>query len=519
MGNELIDPKQQGPGLVQLRELQSYSFTEWDTVTRVKAAVRSLEMGHFDLAGQLWDSMVRDDRLGGCMMTRSESICSLPLSFTPGAGPKADACMALVEEKWAQILPDDAITDLLKQGLGLGLGVGEWVWNRDDESGFLLPQLKVWPTRWVFWRWDTRSYWLMTEAGNVEIDTTSGQWCLFAPYGLRRAWMGGLIRRLFIPWLLRQWASRDSGRYSEVYGSPMRKAKVPPGAKDEDVARFVRAVAGAVGESVIKLPSDATGTGWDVELLEAEGNGFEGFISLIDKQDANIAIAILGQNLTTEVKGGSYAAAGVHNVIRNDLLRGDAKKFCSTVKAQGLAYVARYNFGSAEDAPTPCYVTEPPEDKDAAAKALGSLGDAITKLRTAGLPLDTKKIVQRFNVPVTENAPDELEAQEADPNADDEEVDDEKPTKPVKRSHDNRAAIEAQLRIDDLAEDAEHHARPAADLEKLTDVVRTATSLDDMKAQLLKAFGKMTRPQLSKVLSAAYALAELEGRFAATLER
>jgi phage gp29-like protein len=46
---------------------------------------------------------------------------------------------------------------------------------------------------------------------------------------------------------------------------------------------------------------------------------------LLESCKTEVAIAILGQNLTTEVKGGLYAAAESHMAVRQDIIYGDKK--------------------------------------------------------------------------------------------------------------------------------------------------------------------------------------------------
>jgi phage gp29-like protein len=235
----------------------------------------------------------------------------------------------------------------------------------------------------------------------VEVRIGDPQWLVYAPHGIERGWMMSLVRSLAVPWLIRQWGWRDWGRYSEVHGLPTRKGKVPYGASEEDKQRFIQEIASLGTESTIRLPQGATkdDPGFDVELLEAESNTWEGFEKLLVRADTCIAVRIVGQNLTTEVEGGSYAAANVHDRVRNDILRADADSLAEALHRQTLSDYARFNFGDPGLAPLPKWDVEPPEDENAEATAAKTWADAIVTLQATGAKPDVDAILDAHNIP------------------------------------------------------------------------------------------------------------------------
>src|SRR5438094_441501 len=114
-----------------------------------------------------------------------------------------------------------------------------------------------------------------------------------SPYGEQLGWLDSMVRALAIPWLIRQWARRDWARYSEVHGMPIRKGIVPAKAQEEDKLRFIDEIAQFSSETILRLPQGSEeGSKFDVQLLEASSQSWEGFQALIGQTDVSIAVTL-----------------------------------------------------------------------------------------------------------------------------------------------------------------------------------------------------------------------------------
>ncbi len=394
------------PARTKYRDLPVASSQSFDDVGTVRQALLDLERGQFLASAQLCDAFGGDDRITGVLQTRVDALCSLPLELSGRTSKrKAAKLAARAQNEWSGWFPDAELKRLLRWGLLLRLGIGELLWDT-SQPGYWAPRLKVWDPRYAYWRWDTRTFWLITLDGQVEITPGDGHWVLYAPDGYARGWMGGLVRSMALMFLIRRWAIRDWARYSEVHGLPIKKAVVPADAKAEDKESFEDDLRTLGGEGVIRVAKDEQGHGFDIALVEAASQSWEGFQRLIEKCDECIAVDVLGQNLTTSVKGGgSYAAANVHDRIRLDRLEADAKSLGDCLAEQVMVPWAVYNWADERLAPRVSWSTKVPEDRASTATTLNSLGDALNKLKTAGFNVDLAEVAKQFRIPLVEGDP------------------------------------------------------------------------------------------------------------------
>lgn len=506
--------------LPQLRDLPAISVGEFNDVQRVRRAMREMEDGHsFFLASGVVDAMGRDDRISGCMAQRIDGFFALPPLLDGGTESSAEA----LRENADAMFPGDQLSMLVHWGVMLGVGLAQLTWAQKD--GLWQPTLRTWHPRFLRWDSNTRSFWVSTELGpQVEVNPGDGQWVLYTPYGQQYGWMQSRVRSLAIPWLIRQWAMRDWARHSEVLGIPVRKAVVPRTASAEEKKKFLNAVAALGTESCLMVEQGAEEEGdrFDLELVEAESGNGEAFDRLLTKMETNISISIVGQNLTTEVHGGSYAAANVHANVRADIISRDCRTLTRCLKEQVIAPWAELNFGSALGAPTYTWDAKPPEDTKASADTLNALGDGLTKLVAVGFKVDSAKAAERFGIPVLEGQESvELEppAQEAAEGFDeaDSESQAQGRTMSLSQAQAPAGAVQGQQYIDRLAGNAAEAGTKAIrpNLERILEVVQAAKSFEELKHSLLHTFQALTEHDLADVLEKATVLAELAGRFSA----
>jgi phage gp29-like protein len=515
-------------------DLQPSLWSDW-TLDGVRSVLGAHEDGDFRDSAQLVEAMGRDDRVDAVLRTRVQAILGLPFEMLPAEGRenqrgKSVAKLALAH--WYLGSPESVIGRFLTDGIQLGVSIGEITWRKVGRSW--APMLRPKNMQHVRYRWDVRRYELSTPTGPVLIEPGTGDWFVYEPYG-ERSWMGGAVRALAIPWLVRQYAVRDWARFNEIHGSPARKVKVPAGLEGPDRDLFRAQMANPGREMTLFLPQNSDGTGADVELLEATNGDGATFDKLITSCNVSIAVRLLGQNLTTEVQGGSYAAANMHDRVRQDYAESDVETMTTQLHAQVWEFWAEYNLGNVALAPFPAWQTTPPEDAKTKAEVLDKSADALGKLLAQRLPVDLEKWCETFGIELTKGAPlpelpeaapepavgpdgkpVDVPAEGAD-GAEDAPVLNEAPLGNVV----SLAAVKASPGIVDGQDfvdgqvDAgiEEGARAfAPDLAIVLDAIEASSSYADLRKRLRTAYRDMPPSELAGLLERAVILAELAGR-------
>lgn len=521
------------PSTVQLRDLPYYNWTPFDSIGVAKNAINALQNGDLSQAANLVDAMRCDDRIGGCLMTRTACLPSLPITFAPAKGRKGKSIATELEENFECMFDDKSLREILQWWTMLGAAFAEIIWKPEINPTNLSSSrwkmsLKVWHPQNFHFNHSTRSFWVNHMDGQSEIKPGDGKWIVFTAGAFERCFLYGKVRELYMPWLLRQWARRDVGRYSEVYGQPIRAIYTPRDADERDKARFMRENTSLGTESVIRLPQGASkdSPGFDIKLIEAQGRGFDGFLALAREVGNDIAISLLGQNLTTEVRGGSFAAAQVHENIRSDILKGDAELLSQCLREQALKYWAKYNFGDEELAPTFEWVTDPPGDKTKDAEFLKALGEGVQALKLVGAKPDIDKLLLEADIPVTAPA-EEIEAlppppqdtkmlpngQPQDEQNQEPELHSAKITSNATRGGAVAKAVTGQAYIDGLVTSSTKEAAAvlAKDLEKVLTVILSSNSFDEMTKGLELAYPSMDETEMSDLIQRALLLASMNG--------
>lgn len=362
----------------------------------MRNALVAHECGEFASSGILADALLRDDRIFATLDTRVLGVLGLPWVCEPSEATsnqrKAKTYADNVQSWFFQAMPEATWADVLRVQNRMGFAVGELTWARHS-SGEFRPKLHVHHSQFVSYRHDLGRFQLNTKKGLVDVTPGDGRWVLFAPNGQAAPWMNGTIRAVSIPYLVRTFARRDWARRSEVEGLGVRKAKIPANADPKLVDKFLRDVRNLGAETSIRLPE-----GFDFNIEAPAATAADGFSKLIGHCDMAITLAILGQNLTTEVTGGSYAAASVHARVQLDRLESDVSMLATTIHDQIIVPWGNYNFPDFDPdaAPWPRWDTRPPEDVQKNAQALLTLSQALSGLLNQGV--DITPILERFDL-------------------------------------------------------------------------------------------------------------------------
>lgn len=357
----------------------------WNPVS-VRNALNAHKIGMFEMSGMLVDDIIADDRVTSVTASRLSGLFSREVIHTPANDSReAKEVLDAWERAWPAICSHGSLLQIGAYQMLFGWWPAQLVWN--TEKPIAVPRLDPWHARYTYYHWDLRRYIALTQDGSKVIFPGDGKWLLHAPRGEYRAWMWGAIRAIAKLWLLRDYALRDMSRFSEVHGMPIRKAIAPAASDPNDRDAFAKALGNLGQETTIMVTqgADQAGMNYDLELVEATATAWEIFPGLVDRCDMGITLAILMQNLTTEVKGGSFAATQSHMDIRQNGIEADNEAWKLTLHEQVARPFAYVNFGDADLAPTTCWDVTPKEDYAANGQRFYSFGQAMQVLRQAGI--------------------------------------------------------------------------------------------------------------------------------------
>jgi len=287
----------------------------------------------------VYREMLADGRIGACLESRRAGV--LALNWEIDRGQAKSRVGRFVQDVFDR-LPMRRILDQMLMASWYGMQPMEVVWARNG-SNWIPGQVKVKPVKWFAFDEDgelrlrTRENpqgellppmkFLLPRRGEEEEN----------PYGERVA------ARCFWPLAFRKGGMRFWVQFAEKYGSPFLVGRHPRGADVKEIDRLADMLESMVQDAIAVIPDDSS-----VEFKEAGGKGSSGTLykQLKDACDEDLAIAILGQNLTTEVQGGSYAAAQTHFAVRADIVDAD-RAMVQEALQKLIGWLVDLNFGAA----------------------------------------------------------------------------------------------------------------------------------------------------------------------------
>lgn len=377
--DDLVDPSQ----AKRYRELPVYGAPMRDRKWSVDYIIGELDQGQYVNAGVACDSVLRDARVLGALEQRNAGLFCAPLELQAAdESTLANEIRDEVERNWESMFPRPVLEDTHQYGVLAGIAVAqkEWRWEPSGRSAagrWIFRVSKVLHPRYYQWRWDKDSYFVMTlEQGLVRIPRRSTEWLVHAPYGYDRAYLRGRLRALLDPVLARSWTKNDWAHFNEAHGHPLKKAIIPQMADPKQATEFINSIAKMGSNTTIKTRQDADGNKYDIEYVEASGQGWKSFEGHLAWTDKEISLIILGQAASTDGQGGLSSTEKPGDSVRSDIKAADSAKLCETLYSQALREYCEFNYGNADLAPRPHYAVEPDEDELKAAQAFAAMATA-----------------------------------------------------------------------------------------------------------------------------------------------
>lgn len=424
--------------------------------------------------------------------TRVNQVCQLPDVLTPVSTRLRDRKVA---EWMEQFIKLDAFQDAkaaLMEAVFDGAAMGENIWGTNADGVTLEDFQPIEGRHMVFSKADGRTVFLApTTHGGQPVPVGAPKVAIMYAKKGGVAIGGGLGLVALWAFVLKWLAKRDWASLSAVYGKPSKIGKYKPGSDPREIAKLRSALAQLGSDAAALIPDTMVIEFEQAATVTGSAEVYERFIRYLDEQVAKL---VLGASLTTGTSntgsGGSQALGRVHNELRYDIMRADAKLLARALRLYVLKPAVEMQFG--EGTPVPLYELQVEEPED-----LESVATVAEKGQKMGLTLSKKALAKRLGLPLADpDDPDDVLvpiAAPADPASDEED-------EPAQRTSANSAACPVHgaksfaktgpVRdgIDDLVDESlssdDWVTVSLAIDEAIQEVASQSTGFDDLRAKL-----------------------------------
>lgn len=392
---------------------------------------------------------------------------------------------------------DEIFIDLL-DAVGKGISVMEIIWGTDREGHNIIESIDYIHPKKLVWSYPGDRLKICTKDCPLGMDLPENKFVVHV-YKAKSGYesRSGVLRVVAWMYLFKNYVVKDWVAFCEVFGMPLRLGKYSQTASEDDKQ--------ALMEAIYSLGSDAAGIVPDSTVIDfIESNKLssaEIYEKLARYCDEQISKAILGQTLSSDSGGGSYAQGKVHNEVRHDLTVADAKALAATIRRDIISPLVKFNFGS--DADIPFFVFDSEEAKDQKETV-----DIYKILSDMGLKISGSHLYKKFGIPKPEEGESVLNP-----------VTSVQPGEEVNELS-LKEADEYQSQIDGITSESvkasekmfEEMLKPVLkEIDKEESLESLKLKLSDKK-ELEKLFNEMDSQELSDLLYEAMYVSELIGR-------
>lgn len=476
------------------------------TPQRLAHIFREADAGDVYRQMELFEEMEeKDPHLFSQLQTRKNAVTGLDYEIIPFSDDDGDKAVAdfVADEINGIENFEDVEMDLL-DAIGKGFAVSEILWDYRNGKTAIADIISRQQKRF-FWDALDDGFKVRTKEVPEGIPVPENKFILHR-YKARSGHpsRAGVLRVVAWMYLFKNYDIKDWVSFCEVFGMPLRLGKYAQGASDDDKDALMQAL--------VRIGSDAAGIvpdGTEIDFHEANrSSSLDIYESLARYCDEQMSKAILGQTLTSDSGGGSFAQSKTHDEVRHDLTVADCKALAATLRRDLIRPLVLFNFGDDARLPSIRYDCKEPEDLKEKAEVLTTL------IQGTGLPISMEYLYKAFSIP----QPKEGDAIAKPPSAAPQGT-----TMPLKLQAVPLKAPKAatpQEQVDTLADQAVRQSAGTFQdmIAPVFGLLDKAKSLDEIKEMLSdektieKLLGGMNAPELEALLQKAMILADLRGR-------
>ncbi|MDO5631126.1 MAG: DUF935 domain-containing protein [Paracoccus sp. (in: a-proteobacteria)] len=376
------------PSTTGVRQAWANSIASGLTPEKLAAILKAANGGdNRDLLTLAEEMEERDTHYASVLGQRKRAVSGIePIVRAGGTDAKAKAAAVAVQELVAAPIFDDMIDNLL-DALAKGYAVVQPIWNYGA----------VWkPAEYRFE--DPRAFQFAGDDLRIrDAEIREGRpippWSLIVHRPHLKSGLtvrAGLARLVAWTFMLKSYTLQDWAAFLEIFGMPLRVGKYDRGASAEERRVLLRAVRDLATDAAAIIPM-----GMEIEFIEAKGgSGNAVFGAMAEYLDKQVSKAVIGQTMTTD-EGSSRSQSEIHDEVRLDIRRADAKQLGTTVNRDLIAPFIAFNFGPDVAAPVVSWPVEDPED-------VKEFTEAVARVVPLGQPVAVVDVAAKMGIRVPE---------------------------------------------------------------------------------------------------------------------
>ena len=473
---------------------------------------------HGDLIAQselFADMEERDAHIYAEMAKRRMAVAQLDWDLTPAAnaGAREKKAVQSLGQRIRDECDVEALLFDLTGAIGHGFACVEIEWAKAPDGLWMPSTFHARPQRWFTVDTATRREIRLRDWSLDGAELQRWGWIVHQPCAKTgEPATRGLFRVLALPYLFKNFATKNWLRFSELYAVPMRvlfTMESDPVKKAELTYALQN-----IGQNGVAVFTGGRANE-DLQTVNAATGEGQGFEALINWCERSVSKAILGGTLTSQADGktSTNALGKVHDDVRRQIRDHDARQLADTLttyligailQVNRLPYTAVWRFD-----------TQEPDD-------LQLYADALPKLAAIGMRIPEAWARDRLKIPEPEGDEPILAPQQQTPAA---------PPQPTGRTpgpSEQRSTglaglaytpvvIPDQAAIDDginaLANaDAQNQAMAEALLGPIVDLIQNATTYQEVMTKLAAQYPDMKTTQLEDRLARALFAADAWGQ-------
>ena len=364
------------------------------TPVRLAEIFKEADAGDILRQAELFEEMEeKDPHLFSQLQTRKNAVTGLDFEIIP-FDPDDERDKEIAEFIAGQINGIEGLEEImldLLDAVGKGFAVSEVMWSYDG-GHVVVGDIRSRHQKRFFWDSED-AFKVRTDEAPEGIELPQNKFILHR-YKARSGHpsRAGVLRVCAWMYLFKNYTLKDWVAFCEVYGMPLRLGKYQPGASEDDKRALMQALA--------QIGADAAGIfpdGTTIEFINTEkASSTDLYERLARYCDEQVSKAILGQTLTSDSGGGSYAQSKTHNDVRRDIMIADCKALAATLRRDLIRPLVLFNFGEDKRVPYIRFDAEEPEDLEQTANILSTL------IGKVGLKVPTSYIYKKFSIPKPE---------------------------------------------------------------------------------------------------------------------